>query len=441
MSDQSSQQPLCSSAGAPPAAALPDINAETYPFDTVVHLLDEAAFLTMFSLPAKGHSEAILSRGGVGGVIGMKIRERLHRFSVVMQPPTRYGISSSNIIGEQLARFEHRWMFAPDGFPALPSREPPETPLDPSRSQRFVMLDSICRFDNGTDGFRGFGTGRTYPLQIGGQSQLLAGAVGSILEGFGKFKGHEGTYTYCGSLSQQNEFEGNVLCRVVDPDGNLRADGSLLEMDAASRLETGITYLMFRGQKKDRNQKTEYNIGPDGQVAGLNVHQQLRQVIIDAATRGRGGPRSVVSVGPVIGKMSARILFNLLNPGAPGTALSPIPFKSYNEYNFTDADGHSVGTIEADGGEGRTFNLTLAGAPGQRALRFGGVGPIVKGTGLFEGIQGLMADNSVVGVAPHALSTLYVLRVNDPDGKYRGAFNRVNDGCRRDVERLIDACR
>ncbi|HEY6253579.1 MAG TPA: hypothetical protein VI685_26775 [Candidatus Angelobacter sp.] len=423
MSDRNSQQPLSAPAGggAPPPAALPDINAETYPFDTVVHLLDEAAYQNMFSIPAGGHSEPILGREGFGGVIGLKVKEHLHRFSIVMQPPTRSHVSTSNTIGEQVARFEHRWMFAPDGFPALPTREVPEIAFDSSRSQRFVMLDSICRFENGRDGFRGFGTGRTYPTHVNGQTQLLAGAVGSILEGFGKFKGHEGTYTYCGTLSPQEGFRGNVLCRVVDPDGNLRTENSLPSLDPGPEPEPGITYLMFRGQKKNRNQKTEYNIGPDGQVAGLNVHQQLRQVLIDSADRGRGGPRSVISFGPTIGNMSAKILFNLLNPGAPGTALSPIPFKSYNQYAFTDQQGRDVGVVEADGGEGRTFNLTLVGAPGQKALRFGGVGPIVKGSGLFEGMQGLMADNSVVGVAPHALSTLYVLRVNDPDGKYRHA--------------------
>ena len=422
MSDQTSRQASGSGgSAAPPAAALPDINAETYPFDTVVQLLDQAAFLSMFSIPARDRSIAIPSRTGEG-IAGLRIKEQLHRFSLSMEPPSRSGITTHHAIGEQLAHWEHRWMFAPDGFPALPGRDVPGTAFDPSRSQRFVMFDSVCTFENGRDGFHGFGTGRTYPMHVGSQPQLYAAAVGSILEGFGKFKGHEGTYTYCGSLSQQEGFTGSVFCRVVDPQSELRTESSLPSMEVWPNPETGITYLAFRGQKKDRTQKTAYNFGPNGQVTGLNVHQQLRQVQIDTAARGRGGPRSVMDVGPVIGSMSARILFNLLNPGAPGTALSPIPFQSYNEYTFSTPDGRALGTIVADGGEGRTFNLQLVGAPGQQALRFGGFGPIVKSSGIFEGMEGLMVDNSVVGVAPHALSTLYILRVNDPDGKYRGAF-------------------
>src|SRR5205809_8054426 len=124
MSDSNSQQPLSASAGeaSPPPAALPDINAETYPFDTVLHLLDEAAYFTMFSIPDRGHCESIISGGGSGGVIGLKVRERLHRFNIVMQPPVRGHVATSNTISEQFAYFEHRWMFAPDRFPALPTR-------------------------------------------------------------------------------------------------------------------------------------------------------------------------------------------------------------------------------------------------------------------------------------------------------------------------------
>ena len=53
--------------------------------------------------------------------------------------------------------------------------------------------------------------------------------------------------------------------------------------------------------------------------------------------------------------------------------------------------------------------MKLADAPGQAALRFGGFGPIVKGTGQFEGIEGMMTDNSVVGVGTPC--PLYILRI------------------------------
>jgi len=412
-----------------PASALPDINAETYPFDTVQQLLDQAAFLNMFSVPDRGRAQVVFRAPcHSDDVIGLGISEILHRFDISMCCPARdKGLRALNRVGEPIGRFAHRWMFIPDDFHALPDLEPPATPLNPSRLQRFVMLDGICRFNGGQDWFRGFGTGTTYPVVVNGQRQLLAAAVGNIIEGFGKFKNHEGTYTYCGRLSQDQGFSGNLLCRIIDPDGDIRTGDFLPAPETYPDPEPGITYIVFRGQKKDKYQETAYNFGPDGEVRGLNVAQELKIVHLDSAASARRGLHSTMSAGPVIGGMTARILFNLSHPGAPGTARSPIPFQSYNEYTFLDRDGCCLGTIAADGGEGRTFNMKLAAAPGQGALRFGGFGPIVKGTGLFAGITGMMTDNSVVGVAPHALSTLYVLRIDDPSGKYRDAFGKAHE--------------
>ena len=427
MSDPNPQQPSSGSAGAgtPPPAALPDINAETYPFDMVMHLLDQAAYFPMFSIPERGRPSSSIQ------TIGMDIGENLHRFSVIVQPPDRDGLSATNVIGEKLARLEHRWLFAPDGFPALPDREPPPTPFDPSRSQRFVMLESVCRFENGKDGFRGFGTGRTFPTSHNGQSQLLAGAVGNIMEGWGKFRGLVGTYVYCGTISD-GAFTGSLLCRVMDPEGVLRTQKSLPDIQGTKSPERDVAYVLFRGQKRNHTDKTQYIFGSGGSVDGLELHPQIRLFYLDCAIDGRGDLRSTASIGPVVGNMPAWIFFNVLNPGAPGTATAPIRFKDYDKYIFTTNDGATVGTFgfdggagrrlgftNEDGGDGQAFTLSLPAAPRQQALRFGGFGPVVNGTGSFQGIRGLTAHNSVVGIAPHALSTSFIARVNDPGGKYR----------------------
>ena len=106
--------------------------------------------------------------------------------------------------------------------------------------------------------------------------------------------------------------------------------------------------------------------------------------------------------------MTSQVFLNILSPGAPGNSLAPIPFSSYNEFTFLDDDGNAVGSFVAEGGEGRTFNVQLKGVPGQQALRFGAFQTLGKGTGCFSGVQGLLTDNSIVGVAPHATSTLYM---------------------------------
>ncbi len=145
------------------SSELPDINAETYPYETVLHLLDQVAYFNMYSVANPALSNVgILAQGQPGHVIGIRVNEILHRFDVTVQPPTlEKGLRAVNVVGEPIAGFEHRWMMIPHDFRALPGHEPPPTRLDPSQSQRFTMLDAICRFGNGEDGLHGFWD-RTY---------------------------------------------------------------------------------------------------------------------------------------------------------------------------------------------------------------------------------------------------------------------------------------
>jgi hypothetical protein len=411
-------------AGARPTpAALPDLNSGQYPFDVVLRLLDQAAYFNTFSIPDTKYSDVgIRAPGHPNGIIGIGVRELLHRFCVNVQPPTKGILRPANLVGEPVGTFSHRWMMIPEGYQALPDQEPPPTPLDSSRSQRFAMLGGICRFGGGDSGLRGFGTGRTYPMRVSGRPRLLAAAVGNIMEGFGQFRGHEGTYIYCGILAPEFGFVGNLLCRVVDPQGDLRTDGTIMALQPRPKPESGLTYILFRGEKKDSNQLTNYTFKPDGQVEGFKLEQQLRLVHLDFASRGTEGLRSVAQVGQVIGKMTSQVFLNILAPGAPGTGRAPIPFHSHNEYTFLDNKGRAIGSFTAKGGEGRTFNMQLAGAPGQQALRFGAFQTLGNGSGQLQGIEGILTDNSVVGVAPHATSTLYMLCINDPGGKYSAAM-------------------
>jgi hypothetical protein len=54
----------------------------------------------------------------------------------------------------------------------------------------------------------------------------------------------------------------------------------------------------------------------------------------------------------------------------------------------------------------------------------GAFGPFLQGTGIFAGVQGMMTMNGVVSVSPPTLSNLYVLRIEDPGGRFQDPFNR-----------------
>ena len=396
--------------------ALPDLNAETNPFELVEYLLDQAAYFNLLSVPGAGSGSPVESPSGTRGI---RIVENLHRFVITVEDPSvKYGLRAGNVFGEKIGSFEHRWLFTPDRFDAHSGEEPPFTSFDPGASQRFVMLDSRCVFCNGADSFRGFGAGRTLPSMAQGRRLLMAGATGILTQGTGKFAGRTGVYTYAGSLVEGRGFTGSLILRVLDPDGSLRSDRSIEPIRAASFPDPDFTYIAFRNQKKDSSQKTIFRPGPIGSPGILHLEPQIRRYDTDCGYASRHELRAAASVGSVMGDMATDIRFDLLNPGAAGSDQSPIPFTSHDEYKFFTPGGREVGSIGADTIEGRTFRMQLP-APRQQALRFGGFGPIAGTTGAFSGIVGMLAHNSAVGISPHALSTFHVLRIYDPDGKYR----------------------
>jgi len=312
-------------------------------------------------------------------------------------------------------------MVSPDDFGWVPGQEPIPVLVDPLLSQRFVMLDSRFAFGDGKDSFQGYGVGRTFPVTTHGRTQLLAGAVGNLTEGFGKFKGLEGTYMLNGSITPAFGFLGNITLRVVDWDGKLRTDSEIRPLEQISDPNPGVTYILLHGQKKDQYQKTAYIFGTGGSVLGLDTPAQWRSAQYSFTDRGYRGLRSNRSVFEIVGALDAKIYTNLLAP--PGTADAPALFTTQELYTFVDRDGRTVGTITAGVAEGESFNLTFPAAPGQPGLRFGGFGPIQGGTGPFVGVQGMLTVNSLIGISPHVLSLMHVLRIIDPDGRFRAGFN------------------
>ncbi len=395
--------------GTAPSTPQPSIGAEA-----LQQLVDQAAHFNIYSAPDTQTDASILATGS-SSCIGLRISERLRRFQVEVQRATsKEPLQAKNVVGETSGKFTHRWMMAPDDFVAGPGVEPPPTPLDPSRSQRFVMLDSTCTFIDGRNGFRGFGTGQTFPVSINGRRQLLATAIGTILEGFGTFKGHEaGTYVYCGTLAPDRGFTGNILLRIMDSQRTLHGATGLEHLESIPDPEPDITYIVFRGEAVPSDSVTP-RVGPGGQLQGLRVEQGLRLLYLDFKAGKWHGLQSVTAVGELVGRIVAHVNFNPTAPG--GTSLDPIPFSTFDEFTFFDREGRNIGGFTGDSSEGRVFNILVGG---QGGIRFGGTGRLLSGTGPFQGIEGLLTDNSVVIFTPHVSASVYVLRINDPGHRFR----------------------
>lgn len=416
---------------------LPDINQETYPFEQVEQWLDEATILNLYALPKYTACKGI--RDAQGFVVGFMMEAILHRFDV---DPSQEGVLKATEIGEPVATLSQRCLLMPDGHYALPGRQPPPTRLDRNQSQRFVILKSEITVRDSRHGIAMFGTGRTYPTPVvNGRTELQLAAIAEVIDGQGQFRETVGTCTFCGVLNEGMQYLGSVLIRCVTlgrcaiiPEANSRKPAR-----SVKDIEPGVTYLVYRGQKPTPDSRTEYTFDASGEVEGLALQQELRSLRLNVKLNGR--ITAGFLPGKSIGRMTANVLFNILDPGAPGTSLSPIPFKSINRFFFSSLDGTSNGNFEVTGGEGRTFNFTFPQAPQQRGLRFAAFGPISNGAGIFSNSAGLMIDNSVVGVAPHATSTLYVVRLRKAkitsarlhtieDGHYETLVSNVRDSAK-----------
>jgi hypothetical protein len=390
-------------------------------------LIDQIATFNAFVLPNRNSISPVVTQNG--GVIGIKCGEALHRFDLELETPSPSYLKAVNVLGEEVGSVNLRWMILPDSFSARPDTDPPPTHFDPSRSQRFAMQEMTFNFGNQREGFRSFGTGRIFPTSVDGRPRLIVAAVGTVIEGFGRFAGHDGTFTICGELTLDGGFTGHVVARILDEQKNLRTREELpppsIEIE---RPDSEFTYLMWLAQKgKGPEQENRPSLTSDGQLRGLNIPMELKRGSVSFTTgEPVGFQSSELRVGEVIG---LEVGFGRgSQPGASpeGTALSPFQFEGVARYRFDDNTRRAIGAITTNVLEGRRFDYRLAALPGEVAWRFGFFGPVMYGSGCFRGIQGSMfygASNSIFKPPPgdHIITHCYYARVYDPERKFRAA--------------------
>ena len=398
--------------------------AESPSAEAVQKLVDECAGFNLFVIPDRtGRNDR--SAGEAGAFPGT---HTLKRFDVALQTPTERGVLSSNTFGETVGSLDIQWFMMPDSFVARPDRQPPTTQLDPTVTQRFAMQETTFRFGQGDDGFKCFGTGRTFPTLIGDHPRVVIGAIATVLEGFGKFKGLSGNLTLCGDLGPQG-FQGNILVRFQDPQSQLRDQRVLPPIQAHSDLDPEVTYFLWAGQKgaEQPGLQNHFSFGPDGQVRGMNITTQQRTLDLDFAapedfrTNSFSIGKSVVGLEIGFGRLSVP------DANPVGTQLNPTLFEGVARYSFIDSRGTTVGTVLTSLIEGRRFDMPLPGVP-VPGLRFGFFGPIVAGTGCFAGAEGIFygASGSVFNPPPgdHIVTHFYMMRLHDPAGRFRAPRRR-----------------
>jgi len=371
-------------------------------------LMIESGMMPMFAKMAD-----VLGPAGEGlmtvmpiDMIGVEVHEELHRFDIAGQAPDgQRGVRAGNRVGEHIASVTMRWMIAPDDFVPVLDKVPPPTALDMTRSQKFVMLGGRMTFlDKAKSGLRGFGSGRTFPATIRGKGQLRISAIVNVIEGFGNLKGLSGTIVVNGYVQPPKGLFINFVGRFIDPGGQLRSPVPLNTIQPIPEPDPTTTFLAFVGEPQVSDPAV-----PGGVTEKTTEQLRLIHTGFDLGATDLAGLRTFVDRGPVVGTVTA----------TRHTGASDGPMTHFTTtdgvFTFTDPSGRGIATLRANIVEGKMFRDSVAGQPVERLAGFG---PLLGGTGVFDGAIGMMTVNAGVDV-----SSLYIIRVSDPDGRYRGVFD------------------
>jgi hypothetical protein len=391
---------------------------EIYGREVVTGLLEKTAYFVVFSRDNPQRPDVpIFAPENRSLLVGMDLYKDMHRFDVVVEPPTQAtGLRASSFAGQFAAQLRARFRVTPADFAAAPGREPPPTPLDPSQPQQFVSVDGEFRFDDRpSNGFHGFGTdGRTFPVNEGGQQKLRMGEVIHVRKGYGKLEGSQGFGVVTGTFTPPDTLKVVFVLRIIDPARKLFTTTSLNPLQRNTIPDPDAVFLTLRGEADPDHPPTLIKAA-DGGVRGAQVYERLRLAHVDFDLgNSRKGIRTKATFGQIVANLNYTIFFKSRNSEAPDS------FEMQNGvFTFCDSEGRTIGTLLVASIAGSASVIQLRGAP-TSVLLFAGFGPISGGAGQFSSAEeGMVAVNGALSIYPSAFSNFYVLRVVDPDGRFR----------------------
>jgi hypothetical protein len=304
----------------------------------------------------------------------------------------------------------------------LPDQEPRAIPLDPESSQRVAIRDFTIRFDAGHSLFL-FGAGRLFPTVEGNKTKLLIAAVCDIRDGCGSFTGLKGNITFCGEL-QQEGFRGHVMVRLPDPGSVLLTEEPVGSFETGEEIDEDAAYLTWIGQKMPGPEFANFaSVTSDGSLRGLNIPVALRHIATGFSLASGKVLVQRIAVGNVLGKEIGFGRESVPRTSISGTPVTPFQFEGVSLYRMFDDRRDETGSFVSNVIEGRSFSFSYARAPLEPGLRFGFFGPSITGTGCFSGVSAMLygCSGSVFNLPPgiHVISNWYVLRISDPDRRFR----------------------
>jgi len=382
--------------------------------EEVQQILEQATYFIIFSVPdPQSLSQGIPMIPFIpASVYKINIVEAPRRLQVSVHPPTaECGIRTSKRISQrQIANQTLEMEVTPNNYQSGPGRTSPPTLLLPFLSQRFWMFNGHFDFLDGLGtGFRAIAGGRFFPAS---SLSLWIGGIAEIIEGLGQLSGFIGNLAIDGLTTPPSTFANAFLFRFVDLTGKLQADALppvKPELPDPDYSDSALIPLMA---ELHPDYPIQVEPVPNQTKKRIRLVERLRLADTDFDV-GPGCLKSKTVLGPVVGERQTTLVFD---PDDPNETI-PL-FSTDSEFRFFADDGKSIGALKADLFEGRAFRTSLPELA-QPFFRIVGFGPYGQGTGQFKSLDGMLVMNGALSLTPGALSSMYLLRISDPLGRFR----------------------
>jgi hypothetical protein len=151
---------------------------------------------------------------------------------------------------------------------------------------------------------------------------------------------------------------------------------------------------------------------PDGKKKQVHLVERVR--LCDLSTDVRPNLiESFNAIGEVVGERRTTMVFD------PDDSNRVIPlFTKDSEFRFFAEGNKTIGTLKAELSEARLFPTTSPDLQ-EPYFRIGGYGNFGEGTGQFKQVEGVLTSTGAFSLNPAALSSLYILRINDRSHRFR----------------------
>jgi hypothetical protein len=248
------------------------------------------------------------------------------------------------------------------------------------------------------------GVSRTYPATGG----IFIAGVGDITESHGYVQDAVGHIGVSGYSRLPPNFSLILVFRLADPGGRLLAKSPLPPIPPAERLLDLYPFSVIMPLMAELHPGYPVVIEPaeDGKKQ-VRLVERVR--LCDPQTV--VGPNLIASsnaLGPVVGERRTTLVFD------PADPLPVIPvYTKDSEFRFFAAGDKTIGTLRVEVSEARAMRTTAPDLVNPY-FRLGGYGHFAGGTGQFDQLEGVLTVTGAFSLTPPAVSSLYLLRINDP---------------------------